>query len=431
MEEKDMPQEGSTIIVGLSGGADSVALLYFLKSLHYRCIAAHCNFHLRGDESMRDEVFSEILSASLNIPFLKIDFDTHQYATENGISIEMAARELRYTWFDQLLIETDAAAIAVAHHRDDNVETLLLNLVRGTGIRGLTGMKPKVNKIIRPLLCLTKEEVLSYLESKEASYVTDSTNLKSEFVRNKIRLQIIPAFETVNPSVKDSITRAIDNLQQVFKVYDSSIEEAKKRVFEADAGRISISLLKNYSSPEALLYEILSGFGFNNIVIKEIIDTLDSQSGKEFFSSGYRVLKDRDFLLLVPLNTKNDCLYEIQEGDKCIQEPLSLSIRCEDQFELEKIRKDKNIIYLDADKLQFPLVIRRWQSGDKFVPFGMKGSQKLSDYFNNNKFSKLEKEEAWVLCSGSDIVWIIGKRADNRYKICQNTRKTCIIELFS
>ena len=421
---------GSTIIVGLSGGADSVVLLYILNQLGYKCIAAHGNFHLRGDESSRDELFSKSFAESLNIPFEKIDFDTKEYAEKQGVSIEMAARELRYNWFENLRKEYEAEAIAVAHHQDDSVETFLLNIIRGTGIHGLTGIKPKMEKISRPLLCVNKQEILDYAEQEKLLFVTDSSNLENNYIRNKIRLDILPEMKEINPSVDEAILRTIRNLQSVSIIYDTDIKFAEKQVFDKEKNSISIPELQLYIEPKALLYEILKPFGFNATVVNEIFESLNSQSGKEFFSAEFKLVKNRETLLIVPKQDlkEQDC-YKIEK--KIGEVPGNLSFQLELNF-VEKtpgfeIVKEKGIAYFDAALLKFPLILRHWKAGDRFIPFGMKGSRKLSDYFNDLKISKIDKEKVWLLCSGDDIIWIVGERTDNRYRIKDTTQNVCIV----
>ena len=419
----------STLIVGLSGGADSVALLYILKQLGYNCVAAHCNFHLRGEESLRDETFAQSFAESLQIPFLKIDFDTETYACKQGISIEMVARELRYDWFKKLRNELNAEAIVVGHHQNDSIETVLLNLIRGTGIHGLTGIKPKSGHIVRPLLCLTKEEILSFIRQQNLSYVTDSTNCHDDYVRNKIRLNILPAMKEINPSVENAILRTMENLRQAAKVYDSDIELSRKKVFDEEKGYISIPALQSYIEPEAILYEILKPFGFNSTVVGEIMQSLTRQAGKEFYASDFKLIKDRDKLLLTTRRNIPEKYYEIAKDDISLHHPLRLSLHFTQNIPEFEMRKDKNIAYFDALQLKFPLTLRRWKQGDKFVPFGMQGFRKLSDYFNDRKFSKIAKEQAWLLCSRNDIIWIVGERPDNRFCITETTQKICIVKI--
>ena len=422
----------SRLIVGLSGGADSVALLYVLHQLKYECIVAHCNFHLRGDESLRDELFAKACAESLDIPFHKIDFDTEKYASNRGISIEMAARELRYEWFEKIRAELGAEAVVVAHHQNDNVETFLLNLIRGTGIHGLTGIKPKSFHVVRPFLCLTRDEILSYIQQENLSYVTDSSNLQDDYVRNKIRLNILPEMQLINPSIDGAILRAIKNLQQVSTIYDADIKTAEKQVFDAEKKQISIPKLQSYIEPEMLLYEILKPFGFNSSVVKEIIQSLDGQPGKEFYSPEFKLIKDRNTLLITPKQEleKND-YYQIEK--RVGVAPIELSFRLELNFAENtsgfEIFKDKKIAYFDARQLKFPLILRRWKCGDWFIPFGMSGSRKLSNYFSDQKFSKIDKEQIWLLCSGDDVIWIVGERADNRYRVKNRTREICTIKI--
>ena len=420
------------LVVGLSGGADSVVLLYVLHQLGYECIAAHCNFHLRGDESLRDELFAQSFAESLNISFHKIDFETDIYASDKGISIEMAARELRYEWFEKLRVEFNAEAVVVAHHQNDSVETFLLNLIRGTGIHGLTGIKPKSAFVIRPFLCLSREEILSYAKQENLTYVVDSSNLQDDYIRNKIRLNILPEMQTINSSVMQAILRTMRNLKQVASIYDSDIDIVKEQVFNIEKGQISISMLQSYIEPEALLYEILKPFGFNPIVIEEIMRSLNGQSGKIFYAPEFQLIKDREHLLIVPKadNFLNEDYYEISRNDTILHQPFHLTLDFVENTTTLNIIKEKKIAYFDARLLKFPLTLRRWKPGDRFIPFGMKGSRKLSDYFNDKKISLIDKKHIWLLCSGDDIIWIVGERIDNRYRITDITQKVCIIKIF-
>jgi tRNA(Ile)-lysidine synthase len=421
----------SKLIVGLSGGADSVVLLYILHHLGYECLAAHCNFHLRGEESQRDEQFAADFAKSLKIPFLKQDFDTQEIAKKQGISIEMAARDLRYEWFEKLRQEWNAEAIAVAHHQDDSIETLLLNLIRGTGIKGLTGIKPKNGNVIRPLLTISKAEILQFAEEKQISFIVDSSNLQDEYTRNKIRLSLMPLLRTMNLSIESSLIKTMQNLNETAKIYENHIQESIEKVFDKEQGKINILLLKTLPSPESVLFELLKEYGFGTDIIKDIASAMNSQSGKEFYAAEYSLLKDRNhFILSTWKKATEGKVYHINEDDKQINEvlPIQLSfVKRDSEF---KLIKDKNYAYFDADKLDFPLTIRKWKKGDRFVPFGMTCFQKLSDYFNNHKFSKIEKENVWLLSSGNDIIWIIGYRTDNRYRINEQTKNVCILKVF-
>ncbi|CAK7023757.1 MAG: tRNA(Ile)-lysidine synthase [Parabacteroides sp.] len=430
IEKYQLLEESCPVLVGLSGGADSIALLTLLVKLGYSCIAAHCNFHLRGEESMRDERFAEEYAKILQVPFLKTDFDTEQYAAANHLSIEMAARELRYNWFEEKRSETGAQAIAVAHHRDDSVETVLMNLVRGTGIRGMSGIRPKNGYVVRPLLCVTRKEITAWLDAGNISYVTDSTNLSDAYTRNFIRLRILPLLEEINPSVRTAIARTADHLSAAEAVYMHVVEQAKAEVLD-EGNRISIPALMHYPSPDAILYELLKAYNFSRTVSEDIYASLEGEPGKLFFSPTHRLVKDRDYLLLSSIETKPEQTYVLSGNEEKWVGPVELSFNRVVISENFHIRKDKNIAYFDYDKLAFPLTLRTWKDGDWFIPFGMKGRKKLSDYFSERKFSRFEKERVWLLCSGNDIIWIVGERPDNRYSIGSATKCALIVNFFS
>ena len=419
----------SRIIVGLSGGADSVALLHILHSLGYTCIAAHCNFHLRGEESDRDEQFAAGFAASLGLPFFKQDFDTQNIAKERGISIEMAARDLRYGWFSELKEELQADVIAVAHHQDDSIETVLLNLIRGTGIKGLTGIQPKTGTLIRPLLCVSKKEILQYVQNENLPFVTDSSNEQADFIRNKIRLQVIPLLKTINPSFREAVIQTMENLNETAKIYETEIEKAIRVVYNQDKGSISIPLLKTFPSPESVLFEFLTNYGFGKEVVRDIYEAMDSQSGKIFQAPDYFVVKDRNEFLLSPFVQEEEKEYLIQADETYLEFPVRMEITLRMNETIAEIDKNPHIACLDYDKLFFPLILRRWKTGDKFMPLGMKNFQKISDFFTDRKFSKIQKEKTWILASGEEIVWIVNHRIDERFKVNTSTKNRYIIKL--
>ncbi len=419
--------DNSKIIVGVSGGADSMALLHILIRLGYNCIAAHCNFHLRGEESDRDYLFVKNWCIQNNIRFVYTDFDTKKYMKEKAVSLEMAARELRYEWFEQIRKEHNANVIAVAHHQDDSIETLLINLIRGTGIRGLSGIPPVNGNIVRPLLCLYRQEILEYLQANHIDFIEDSTNNEDIYTRNKIRLNVIPLLETINPSAKQAISKTIKHLSSTEKIYTSAIEKSIQCVFSDN--KIDIGSLLTQIEPKTVLFEILHPYGFNSENITDIFESLHGQSGKIFYSKDYVLIKDRESLILSKQEQRDDSRYTIQKGQLNIDSPVPLSIEYIKNDTSLQIEKKPDTIYLDKSKLSFPLTIRRWMQGDKFVPFGMNGSKKISDYFSDNKFNLIEKENVWLLCSGNKIVWIIGERADNRFRITGNTSEIIKISL--
>lgn len=423
-------QLNDKVIVGFSGGADSVALLHALTRLDYSCIAAHCNFHLRGEESDRDEAFAQEEAKKLNIPFYKKDFDTTAYARQNRQSIEMAARELRYQWFEELRKDLKAQVIAVAHHQDDSIETFLLNVIRGTGIRGLTGIRPKNNVIIRPMLAVNRGEITQWLTKQKIDYQIDSTNLSDEYTRNFIRLRILPLLKELNPAVSEAILRTSGHLSDLEKLYLTWVEEERTKLIDAQK-RISISQLLKSAAPQSLLYELIKPYGFTSPLSDSVFESLQKQSGKIFDApdSGYRIVKDRDFLLLTTQKEKDNVCYTLNANDT-LTYPIHLKTHTGEVNNSSEILKKKTVAFLDYDKLTFPLILRTWNEGDWFIPFGMKGRKKLSDYFSDRKFSRIQKDQTWLLCSGSDIVWIIGERIDERYQIKNTTKITLIAEFF-
>lgn len=415
------------VLVGLSGGADSVALLSVLVRLGYACVALHCDFHLRGEESERDAAFARTFAESLGVPFYQTDFDTVAYAREHHLSIEMAARVLRYAWFEELRERLGAQAIAVAHHRDDSVETVVMNLIRGTGIRGLTGIRPRNGFVVRPLLCVSRADIVAWLENQGIRYVTDSTNLSDAYTRNFIRLNVLPLLERINPSVREAIARSAEHLSVVASVYAYEIARAREEVIVSE-GCLSIEALCRFPAPEAILYELLKEYGFSRWVSAEVFDALRKESGKVFYSKTHRLLKDRAYLWIVPLEREAEkTSFLLDPSREIYREPVGLTFRelpITPDFQIEKNRR---FAYFDADKLRFPLTLRKWREGDWFVPFGMKGRQKLSDYFSDHKFSRIEKEKAWLLCSGDAIIWLIGERADNRFRIDSGTKRVLAV----
>lgn len=434
INRENLIPQNSTVIVGLSGGIDSMVLLDILTLLGYNCIAAHCNFHLRNDESDRDEKFVKNWCKTIDTQYTSINFDTKQYAADRKISIEMAARELRYCWFEAIRNEYQANYIAVAHHKDDSVETLLLNLIRGTGIKGLTGISPKNGHIVRPLLCLSRNEIESYISERDIPYVTDSTNHEDIYLRNSLRLNVIPLLETLNPSVRETIFRTSRNLTEAEKIYSESIQKSISKVFNDN--KIYIDELKRTASQRSVLFELLTPYSFTPSTIEDIYESIDSISGKIFYSDvnsdlgkkGYRLIKDRNIFLLDALTECNnkDKTFLIEEGASEILEPIRLIIRILNSS--DEIKYHRNILYLDEEKIKYPLELRRWRAGDWFIPFGMKGRKKLSDYFTDHKFTLKDKAEAWILTSGEDIVWLVGERNDDRFKITDRTKKIVAIE---
>ena len=392
------------ILVGVSGGADSVALLLILKELGYQIQALHCNYHLRGEESDRDENFVSALCHKYGIPLLIKHFNTTELAAENNISIEMAARELRYNWFYDVLTENDGQCIAVAHHKNDQAETLLLNLIRGTGIRGMAGMYPLRNKIARPLLCVTRQEILSYLSLTKQDFVTDSTNLERDATRNKIRLDILPLMSAINPNIINTLSETCSIMMSSIPFYEKEVQEELEQV-KVSSTELGIEPLKKNPNAAVLIFEWLKDKGFTNRQNTEIAGALNSVSGKIWESKTHRLLKDRNRLILQEKDKKKDNPRVIQEDVESITE------------------KDPSIAYFDKDKLKAPITYRTAREGDWFIPFGMNGKKLISDYLTDIKANRFEKENQIVALCGEDIIWVVGHRSDNRFKVDENTKR--------
>ena len=393
-------------LVALSGGADSVALLLILKQLDYRIEAVHCNFHLRGEESDRDEEFVKTFCKQHDTHLHLIHFDTEEYASVHQVSIEMAARQLRYQYFEQLRQDIGAETICVAHHRDDAVETLLMNLMRGAGIHGLTGIHPKNGAVVRPLLGVSRQDIEDYLRQQDQSYVTDSTNLQPDVLRNKIRLQLLPLFEAISPGATDNIARSAHYLSEAEKVYN--------------AYPFDINTVLTSASPLCTLHEHLSPLGFNRDQIEKILASLSGESGRVFTSPTHTLVIDRQSLVVEPIRQPMKPLVIPEPGLYRIDE--TAKIRVEQVSKETGISRDPLIATLDASKVRFPLTLRTTQEGDRFQPFGMKGQKLVSDFLTDQKLNILEKRRQLVLTDASGtILWLVGLRIAEPFRITDAT----------
>lgn len=415
------------VLVGLSGGADSVALVLALRASGFRVEALHCNFELRGEESDRDEAFVRAFCQQQDVPLAVVHFPTRRYADRKGISVEMAARELRYAYFERQRNERQAAAVAVAHHRDDNAETLLLNLIRGTGIRGLSGMMPRNGHVVRPFLNIARAEIEAYLAAEGKTFVTDSSNLKADVIRNKIRLNILPMLREINPSIVDTLQATAIRLAGTEVYYDKAIKEARTRVCRENV--IYVVKLLDEPAPQMLLYELLSEKGFNGAQVDDIYAHLPGCPGREYLSRDWRLLVDRSRLLLRNRHECYECLCPVlpQQGTVSVTVDTDFCISRQPVSAGFSIPRDKDTVCLDADKLAFPLTVRFVRPGDRFVPFGMKGEKLVSDYLTDCKKSLFDKEHQLVVCSGGRIVWLVGERADNRFRLEAGSRHALLI----
>lgn len=410
-------------LVALSGGADSVALLLILRRLGYRIEAAHCNFHLRGEESDRDEDFVKSLCKKLEIPLHVIHFDTEEYASIHQVSIEMAARDLRYGYFRQLCQDLGAASVCVAHHRDDAVETLLMNLLRGSGIHGLTGIRPKNGLIVRPLRCVSREEIEDYLHSIGQDYVTDSTNLVDDVVRNKIRLRVLPLLKEINPKAAENIFKTSRYLFEAERIINQSIDNQKVRLIQGNPDSfpqtVSIPQLLRLPSPEIFLYEWLAPYGFNTTQTEQISSQLTGESGREFLTSTHTLVIDRETLILMPLQPPMKTIKIPEEGRYRYNEEICFDVRLTNEI---SISKSDDCITLDAATVRFPLTVRPVQTGDRFCPFGMEGHRLVSDFLTDCKQSLIDKRRQLVVTDrDGQIIWVVGLRSDNRFKVTEKT----------
>lgn len=415
-------------LVALSGGADSVTLLWVLHELRYQIEACHCNFQLRGAESDRDEQFCVQLCEQLGIPLHRIHFDTRLYAEVHKESIELAARNLRYRYFAQLKEDVEADGICVAHHQDDTVETVLINLIRGAGIQGLTGISAKNGDILRPLLCVDRKEILAYLEEKGQDYVIDSTNLVDDVVRNKIRLNIIPMLKEINPSASKNIAQAAHHLEEANKMLSSIAICGEKS--EDGTIRVAVQEIESAASAEYALYSSLSPYGFRGKAITEILASLHS-TGKTWTSETHQLVIDRECILIREKQTEafqgmkipeTGC-YVLPRGEK-----IKLSIR-ERETDFSP-SKEKFLVTLDDDAVTFPLHLRLAQNGDTFHPFGMKGKKLVSDYLTDRKKNLFEKQSQLVLEDAKgQIIWVVGERTSEICKIKEDTKKILYIQI--
>lgn len=417
------------ILLALSGGVDSMVLCDLLIKHNLNFSIAHCNFCLRGEDSDVDEHFIQSFAKSKKIKFFIKRFNTLDYAKSNRVSIQMAARQLRYDWFQFLKEEHKFNYIATAHHKDDSVETLLINLIRGTGISGLHGIK-NTSCTIRPISFFSKQDVIDYAKNNGVIYREDVTNKGDKYIRNKIRNKIIPLMQEINPNVIEAISKTITHISGVEHIYNEFIQLKKKELIKDNNGEfiININEILNEPAPKQLLYEIISEFGFQDV--NSVFQSLNSSSGKEFFSSDFYMIKDRSHLIITKHVTKNTIF--INEKTTQIDTPLmSFHTKLNDGL-CKDTMLNLNHICVNHDKLDFPLIIRPWEEGDVFMPLGMSNFKKISDYFIDNKFSLIEKKKARLLISNKNIVCIFGKnsnRIDERFKLVEDSKKAYIVTL--
>jgi tRNA(Ile)-lysidine synthase len=423
-------QTNEKVLLAVSGGVDSVVLCYLFHRANLDFGIAHCNFQLRGTASDEDALFVKNLSQQLQVPFFKVAFDTNTYVSQNKISTQVAARDLRYDWLEKIRLENGFQYIATAHHLDDSLETILYNFAKGCGIRGLHGILPKVKKVIRPLLFSHKKEVLLFAKNHKISFREDASNATDKYARNNIRHHVIPVLEKINPSLPKTVAENIHRLQETEQLFNYAIALLQKEITEQRGEQLFIHLekLKAAPAPSTLLFEILHPFHFNNDQTAQMIDSMDHQAGAIFHSSTHQVLLDRDFFIVKKTTQETDDHLLISKNKTSITFPEGqLSFEIKNQVP-GFLPNEKYVAHFDLEKIQFPLTLRKWKAGDYFQPIGMNGQgKKVKKFLTDLKLNRFEKDTVWVLESDGKICWVVGIRMDERFKI--NERITSILEV--
>lgn len=434
IEQHNLFSAEDTILLAVSGGIDSMVMAELFHRSGYKFAIAHCNFGLRGSESNQDEAFVASLAESFGVKFYVKHFKTREYAGFNKISVQMAARTLRYEWFEELLESEGFSALATAHHLDDQIETFFINALRGTGISGLHGILPTRINIVHPMMFAFRRQIEDFASDEAISFREDSSNRTTKYVRNKIRHDLIPILAEINPDFRKTLTSTIERIRDAELILRNSIDKISSEIITEndDVVKLNISLLKQYEPVDLYLYELLQPYNFNRSVCEEIADSLNDISGKQFFSPTHRLLKDRETLIITETGQDDpDSIAEtfIDESTEEITKPVHLRVTRIGNSPDLKVPKTGSIALLDVSKLKFPLKLRKWKEGDSFIPYGMNNSKKLSDFFIDNKFSIVEKENAWLLISGNSIAWLIGHRIANPFRISNDTSEILKIEL--
>lgn len=417
--------KGKKMLLAVSGGLDSMVLTDLLHKLNFDIKVAHCNFKLRGEESNQDFDFIKTYCIQNKIDFFGNQFNTKKYAEDNKLSIQLAARELRYQWFYTLLTTQNLDYILTAHHLDDSLETFLINFTRGTGIDGLTGIPQQNDKIIRPMLIFSREEIKNYASENHITWREDSSNTSDKYLRNKIRHDLVPILKELNSGFLDSFKNTIGNLQQTQSLAKDASELLSSEIITQSGNdkRINLEKLSAVANYKSYLYDWLKPYGFT--AWEDIYNLTDAQSGKLVFSESHRLIKDRTFIILSEISNTENNSYSIDAGTIQIDSPIKLHFS--DQNHITETTA--STIFVDKLSLKFPLTLRKWQEGDYFYPSGFQGKKKVSKYFKDEKFSLIDKEKTWLLCSENQIVWIINYRADQRFTANNNTNQILKIEL--
>jgi tRNA(Ile)-lysidine synthase len=433
IKEKELCAFGDRILLAVSGGIDSVVMAHLFSESGFQCAVAHCNFRLRGTDSEADEAFVRSMAEALGMPCHVKIFDVDKEMAEKGKSIQMAARDLRYDWFRELIEESGFDLLATAHNLNDSVETFFLNLSRGTGIRGLTGIPPRNDFIIRPLLGCTRKEISDYAGRMGIQFREDSSNQETKYRRNKVRHDMIPVMEQINPGFIETMGMNMERLGETRQIFSNYMKQVQKELFVEDSGtiRIHIRELRKLEPLRTWLYELFSPFGFTRNQCEGIEKIMESEPGRRSVSTSHQVFKDRESLLLVRSQPGKFERYYLDSPENISSLPFPMDIRVMERDALGSIPGDPSLACLDYDRIQFPLTIRHWQHGDFFYPLGMEQMKKLSDFFVDQKMAVPMKETTWILASGKKIVWIMGLRIDHRFRIREDTRKVLMLRFQS
>jgi tRNA(Ile)-lysidine synthase len=431
IDQNNLFGHSSKVLAAVSGGMDSVLMVHLLQSAGFNFGIAHCNFQLRGDESAGDQEFCRSLAEKLQVPFHTINFDTLRYGAGEKISTQMAARDLRYEWFEEVRQQSGYSVIALAHHQNDAIETILLNLTRGTGIAGLHGILPKNNLLVRPLLFLTREDIKHIIDDNGLDYVEDSSNASVKYARNKIRLEVIPKLKELNPALEQTFEKNLQHFRQLETLLEQTVAGLKKDLFVFDGEEIHLPLaaLKKLAPQKLLLFHLLREFGVNETIVDDLISSLDKHSGRVFETAGFRLIIDREQLIISKNNpTENEGILIRREDHEQDYPGYKMSILHDDSPLI--IKNNPLAVAVDTDLLIYPLTLRPWQLGDYFYPLGMKGNKKISDFFIGQKVPLHQKNQIPLLINGNgEVIWVGGYRPDERYKVSKETKKVTIFEL--
>jgi len=422
------------VMLAVSGGIDSMVMLEMFQRSGLNFAIAHCNFGLRGAESNEDEKFVTSVAKAHDIPLFVKHFKTREYAGFNKISVQMAARYLRYEWFDELLQAEQYKVIATAHHLDDQIETFFINALRGTGISGLHGILPNRSNIVHPMMFAFRRQIEEFAVDEAIAFREDSSNRSSKYMRNKIRHDLLPLLGELNPDFHKTLTSTISRIREAETMLSRHMDEVKAKVTVSVDGlpAVNIEAIKAFEPTDLYLYELLKPYNFSRFTTDDLCRALDELSGKQFFSPTHRVVKDRDLLLITETGPGNEAYADetrIEPGQEDITTPVNLKITHLSNTDVSEISKTGQIAMFDADLIDWPLRLRKWKEGDTFMPYGMTSSKKLSDYFIDNKFSIVEKENAWLLISGNKIAWLVGHRIGHSFRITGETKNILKIEL--